>query len=193
MAQPKWFLVFTRGQYCQKGKNRQIKEAKYIWPPQLARVCKACQGWQEIICLSHRATKWSKCFYPATWGFAQTHRSYSRSESKEEPAENCLQLFKNFDHLLSEESGNFQLVVPDGWALEWGSLKRSSSERWRLLFRLLYYPKITFQTWRHSRLGGGLIKRESGSSGRAASHHLGEGFRHTQSHITITMGMVMMS
>ena len=75
-----------------------------------------------------------------------------------------------------------------------GSLKRSSSERWRLLFRLVYYPKITFQTWRQgSRLGGGLIKRESGSSGRAASHHLGEGFRHTQSHISITMGMVMMS
>ena len=48
-------------------------------------------------------------------------------------------------------------------------LKTSSSERWRLLFPLLYYPKITFQTWSHSRLGGGrLIKRESGSSGRPA-------------------------
>ena len=41
----------------------------------------------------------------------------------------------------------------------------------RLLFRLVYYPKITFQTWRlGSRLGGGLlVKRESGSSGRPAA------------------------
>ena len=41
----------------------------------------------------------------------------------------------------------------------------------RLLFRLVYYPKITFQTWRlGSRLGGGLlVKRESGSSGRKIS------------------------
>ena len=49
-------------------------------------------------------------------------------------------------------------------------LEVGSSEEagWRLLFRVVYYPKITFQTWRlGSRLGGGLlIKCESGSSGR---------------------------
>ena len=116
MAQPTSFLVFTRLLYCPKGKkrqNNQIKEAKYIWPPQLVRVCKACEGWQEIICLSHRATKWSKCFYPPTWELRAGSSFILEKGIKRRTCREFLQFFKIFNYSLSEESVNFQLVVPD--------------------------------------------------------------------------------
>ena len=61
-----------------------------------------------------------------------------------------------------------------------GGLRTRSSEKWRLLFRVVYYPKITFQTWRlHSDCAAEAAHKTWIRIIRKTNHHLGEGFLHT--------------